>query len=294
MVGPPLGHAGPSRFWLKGAASRDGGALSGLIQAAVERADQATEDELMLASLVGDRDDFVIDLRDGTRTRSYLRMEPGLVDGRFDHLPGAGRWFRAKRRLLDISIAIVCLIVFAPVMVGVAIAIKLESTGPVFFQQERVGRNGRIFKCLKFRSMHSDSARRLRVLLETDSDFRATWIRDQKVENDPRITRVGRFIRTTSLDELPQFVNVLRADMSFIGPRPVLPAETLRYADGIQEVLTVRPGMTGLWQVSGRNLLSYQERVELDRRYVREQSLRLDVSIICRTAVCAVSGYGAS
>lgn len=252
------------------------------------------DDELLLASLVGDRDDFVIDLRDGQKVRSYLRMEPREVDGRFDHLPGSRMGLRVVRRMLDVLSASAALLLAAPLMVGVAVAIKLESRGPMFFRQERVGRNGKIFTCLKFRSMHVDADERLKDLLSEGGQFREEWLRDQKASNDPRITRVGRFVRKTSLDELPQFLNVLRGDMSFIGPRPVLPAETLRYGDDILEVLTVRPGITGLWQVSGRNSLTYEKRVALDLTYVRTQSLPLDALVMVKTLGGVITQDGAS
>lgn len=243
-------------------------------------------DRAIAAALLADRDDFVIDLREAGRTRSYLRNHEAAVAQHSTSL-------RATRRTLDIATAGLALVIASPLFLIVGLASKLSSRGPVFFVQERVGRNGKIFRCYKFRSMRPDADKRLKQLLQTDIEFREAWMQDQKVNKDPRITSMGRFLRKTSLDEIPQLINVLKGDMSIIGPRPVVPEETVRYGDAMATVLSVRPGITGLWQVSGRNNLSYPERVALDLRYVDEQSLRLDSRVLVKTVFSVATGKGA-
>jgi undecaprenyl-phosphate galactose phosphotransferase len=157
-----------------------------------------------------------------------------------------------------------------------------------------VGRNGEEFKCYKFRSMVTNSDEVLKHLLDTDPDARAEWNRDFKLKNDPRITRVGRFIRKTSLDELPQLWNVLCGDMSVVGPRPVVRQELDRYYAAAREhYLSVPPGLTGLWQVSGRNDMDYDERVQLDRQYVDNWNVWTDFTIVMRTVGVMVGRKGA-
>jgi lipopolysaccharide/colanic/teichoic acid biosynthesis glycosyltransferase len=146
-----------------------------------------------------------------------------------------------------------------------------------------VGRDYRSFGCIKFRTMRRDADRILSRLLSESPDLQEEFRNDFKLRNDPRITRLGRFLRRSSLDELPQFLNVLRGEMSLVGPRPIVRHELPRYGDRMEEVLAVRPGLTGLWQVSGRNNLSYDERVALDLRYARHRSVWMDLSIIART-----------
>lgn len=233
------------------------------------------------------RDEFVIDLRFDGRVESYLRQSAAT--------PAAGSpALRFVRRALDIGTALAALIITTPLFVVVAVCSKLFDEGAVFFTQERVGRGGKLFRCYKFRTMHADAAERLDELLSTNGDFRSQWERDQKVPNDPRITRIGGFLRKTSLDELPQLMNVLKGDMSIIGPRPIVPEETIRYGDAMPTVLSVRPGITGLWQVSGRNALPYPERVQLDLRYIDEQSLKLDSIVLLKTVATVATGRGAS
>ena len=242
--------------------------------------------ELVAAALFGHRDDFVVDLRVEGRETSYLRgLEPGQ--------PTGSPALRATRRVLDIVTASVALVLTAPVFLVVGLFAGLLTKGPVFYAQERVGRNGRIFRCLKFRSMYPDADERLAHLLQTDSVFREQWLRDHKADNDPRITRLGKLLRKTSLDELPQLINVVKGDMSIIGPRPVIPGETVRYGEALPIVLSVRPGITGLWQVSGRNHLPYPERIALDLRYIERQSLLLDAQILSKTVTSVATGYGA-
>ena len=189
--------------------------------------------------------------------------------------------------------AALLLLVFSPLLLLVCALIWERDGGPVIFAHFRVGRNGRLFRCLKFRSMYRDSAQMLADLLRDDPAAQAEWARDQKLCNDPRITPVGRFLRKTSLDELPQLFNVLRGEMSLVGPRPITTDELDRYGRQRWHYLEVRPGITGLWQVSGRNDLSYEQRVVLDRRYVESRSLGLDLRILWRTVRVVLTGYGA-
>ena len=190
---------------------------------------------------------------------------------------------RVLKRSGDIVFSLLVLSLGAPVFVALAVMVKLSSRGPVFYVQQRVGRDYRSFGCIKFRTMRRDADRILSRLLAESPDLQEEFRNDFKLRNDPRITRIGRFLRRSSLDELPQFVNVLRGEMSVVGPRPIVRQELPRYGDRMEEVLAVRPGLTGLWQVSGRNNLSYDERVALDLRYARHRGFWLDLQIIVRT-----------
>ncbi|MFN9502991.1 MAG: sugar transferase [Rubrivivax sp.] len=190
-------------------------------------------------------------------------------------------------------VALFLVLVLSPVLLAVVLAIRITDPGPVFFGHYRVGRGGRLIKVLKFRSMRVDAQQRLAELLASDVQARAEWERDFKLSNDPRVTRTGRFLRRSSLDELPQLFNVLKGEMRLVGPRPITAQELRRYGSARWHYLSVTPGVTGLWQVSGRNELSYAERVELDRYYVDNRSLLLDASILCRTVLVVTTGRGA-
>jgi len=178
-------------------------------------------------------------------------------------------------------------------MAVIAILIRLDSRGPAIFSQERVGRNGRVFRCFKFRTMYEDADDILASLLAANPELRERWEQYWKLENDPRITRIGRFLRRTSLDELPQIFNVLRAEMSLVGPRPYLPREQELLNDSSEIIHSVKPGITGLWQVSGRNSLIYAYRVGLDSWYVRNWNLWLDIVIILKTIRIVIMREGA-
>jgi Undecaprenyl-phosphate galactose phosphotransferase WbaP len=198
------------------------------------------------------------------------------------------------KRAFDLISVVVILTLFSWVILIIVAAIKWSSPGPIVFGHLRVGRSGKAFKCYKFRSMVPNAQEVLRELLERDSDARAEWERDFKLRNDPRVTRIGAFIRKTSLDELPQLWNVLRGEMSIVGPRPVVRRELgLYYGTGRRHYLSVRPGLTGLWQVSGRNDIGYRERVELDRRYVQTWSVFLDFKIVMKTVGVIFARRGA-
>lgn len=197
-------------------------------------------------------------------------------------------------RMLEVVIALVSLIVLAPVMLLIALAIGAQDGGSPIFVHYRLGRGGVLFPCLKFRSMVVDSQARLAALLASDPAAAAEWARDQKLRDDPRITRLGQWLRKTSLDELPQLFNVLVGQMSLVGPRPIVESEVWRYGRYFQHYCSVRPGITGLWQVSGRNDLSYRRRVVLDTVYARTRSLAVDLAIMLRTVPAMLSGRGSS
>ncbi|PNU04795.1 sugar transferase [Novosphingobium guangzhouense] len=195
-------------------------------------------------------------------------------------------------RPIDIALSLALLVLFLPVLILIAMAVWLDDRGPVIFAQRRVGRNGRMFRCLKFRSMRVDAQQVLGAMLREDAALRALWERDHKLPRDPRITRLGRYLRLTSLDELPQLVNVLRGDMSIVGPRPIVEAEVPRYGRYIHHYYAVRPGLTGLWQVSGRSSVTYRRRVAADVTYIRARTLTFDARILFATIPAVVLGRG--
>lgn len=184
------------------------------------------------------------------------------------------------------------LLVF-PLFLLIAILIRIDSPGPIFYGQTRIGQNGQRFKAWKFRSMVVNADKVLKDYLAAHPEMKQDWENNQKLRNDPRVTRVGRFLRQTSLDELPQLWNILRGEMSLVGPRPIIDEEVEKYGDKFSLYTKVTPGLTGLWQVSGRNNLSYEERVSLDAYYVRNWSVWLDVYILIRTIWVVISGEGA-
>ena len=195
-------------------------------------------------------------------------------------------------RILDVLGVCFLLICFAPLMALVALSIYVSDPGPVIFRQKRIGRDGKLFTCLKFRTMAIDAEERLDALLQSNPEARAEWERDHKLRNDPRIVGVGKFLRKSSLDELPQLFNVLRGDMSLVGPRPIVPDEARRYGRYLNDYCQVRPGLTGLWQISGRNDVSYRRRVAFDVLYVRHASASFDVKILLFTVPCVLLSKG--
>ncbi|MBC7955829.1 MAG: sugar transferase [Cytophagales bacterium] len=195
--------------------------------------------------------------------------------------------------LLNQSAALILLVLLSPLMLLVAWLTWKRDGAPIFFAHYRVGLNGKLFRCLKFRTMYRESEQMLADLLRENAQAREEWQRDQKLSNDPRITPVGHFLRRTSLDELPQLFNVLRGEMVLVGPRPITVTELTRYGRVRWHYLSVRPGITGLWQVSGRNDTSYEERVELDRSYVEQRSILLDLHILFKTVGVVLSRDGA-
>ncbi|MFD1157691.1 sugar transferase [Roseovarius aestuarii] len=196
------------------------------------------------------------------------------------------------KRCLDLIVALGALILLSPLFLLVTGAIKLTSTGPVFYGHKRVGFGGRTFRCWKFRSMITDGDATLDAYLATRPDERLEWERNRKLKNDPRITRLGGVMREYSIDELPQLLNVILGDMSIVGPRPVVWHELAGYGTSIRHYLRTRPGITGLWQVSGRSDVSFDQRVQLDTHYVTRWSLLLDCLIIFWTIPCVISAKG--
>lgn len=206
---------------------------------------------------------------------------------------GRARWRESLAWRLNQAVALLLLVLLSPLMLGIACLVWRRDGAPVFFAHYRVGLDGRLFRCLKFRTMRRDAEQRLADLLAREPAARAEWARDQKLTHDPRVTPVGRFLRRSSLDELPQLINVLRGEMSLVGPRPVTVGELTRYGAVRWHYLSVRPGITGLWQVSGRNNTTYAERVALDRRYVEKRSVLMDMHILVKTARVVVERDGA-
>jgi undecaprenyl-phosphate galactose phosphotransferase len=187
---------------------------------------------------------------------------------------------------------VLALIFLSPLLLAVAAFVRADG-GPVFYGQTRIGRGGRRFRCLKFRTMAIDAERQLQALLASDPVAAREWAETQKLTLDPRVTAIGALLRRTSLDELPQLLNVLRGEMSLVGPRPIIDDEVARYAADIATYCAVRPGLTGLWQVSGRSQTSYARRVQLDVSYVRNWSLLRDLSILLRTVPAVLLRRGA-
>ncbi|OOY11243.1 hypothetical protein BMG00_16070 [Thioclava marina] len=198
-------------------------------------------------------------------------------------LPSGSVYERFGKRPVDISCAAFLLMLSAPLMVAITLGLMLTGGTPVFAHR-RVGRDGISFRCYKFRTMRKDSSRVLRFVLRTDPAAAEEWAGAQKLLDDPRVTRIGLFLRKTSLDELPQLFNVLRGDMSMVGPRPVTDRELPRYGRFLQAYLAVRPGVTGLWQVHGRGTTLFSERVEMDVAYIRKIRLFTDLKLMFQTA----------
>ena len=194
---------------------------------------------------------------------------------------------------VELAGTVLLLVVLAPLFLVLALLVKASSPGPVLFRQKRIGRDRRLFHCLKFRTMYQNAEQRLSDMLANDDALRAEWLKYARIPNDPRATRPGRFLRRFSLDELPQLWNVLRGEMALVGPRPYLPVESDRIGESLDTIVRVRPGMTGLWQVSGRTSLPFKERLTLDEYYIRNWSLWMDFSIVLRTLRAVVGARGA-
>jgi lipopolysaccharide/colanic/teichoic acid biosynthesis glycosyltransferase len=187
------------------------------------------------------------------------------------------------KRLFDVVFSLSVLILFLPVYLLLALLIAISSPGPIFYIQERVGRDYKLFGCLKFRTMVENADEMLGDIMSTSPQLREEFEDNFKLKKDPRITGIGKFLRLTSLDEFPQFWNVLKGDMSVVGPRPLVPEELHKYGHHMDKVLTIRPGITGLWQVSGRNDIPYPLRVQMDVYYVNFRNFWLDLWLIVKT-----------
>ncbi|TGY42345.1 sugar transferase [Clostridium sartagoforme] len=187
--------------------------------------------------------------------------------------------YNATKRLMDILLSLLGLIIVSPILLIVAILIKLESSGPIIFSQKRVGLNGKEFNMFKFRSM-VQNAEELKEKLQKQNEMSGPMF---KMKEDPRVTKVGRFIRKTSIDELPQLINILKGEMSLVGPRPSLPKEVAKFEPWMLERLNVKPGLTCYWQVSGRNNIDFEDWMKLDIKYVKDRNLGLDIKLIFKT-----------
>lgn len=199
---------------------------------------------------------------------------------------------RAVRRVIDVVIASLLCLALLPVFGLIAIYLRLLEPGPIFFAHRRIGLDGKPFDCLKFRTMCTDADLRLAHLLATDEKIQREWADSQKLLHDPRVTRFGQILRNTSLDELPQLINVLRGEMSLVGPRPIVAEELDRYGRYAAVYASVKPGLTGLWQVSRNSKTTYQRRVATDVYYVRHQSLAFDFRILLATLPAVLFGQG--
>ena len=200
---------------------------------------------------------------------------------------------RFIKRLFDVTVSVVLLPVLLPFIAIVGLIIRLETPGSAIYAHDRIGRNGRIFKCYKFRTMRRDAEEKLREMLESSKALRKEWENSWKLRDDPRVTKIGRFLRKSSLDELPQIFNVIKGEMSLVGPRPYLPRERSEIEDNFRVISSAKPGITGLWQVSGRSNTNYKYRVKLDAWYVMNWSLWLDVTIIFKTIRVVLKADGA-
>lgn len=202
------------------------------------------------------------------------------------HTPG--------KRIFDIVFCVLLIMLCLPLGLLIALAIRFFSAGKAIYSHERVGRGGKLFRCYKFRTMYADADDRLAELLSQDAALRHEWETTRKLKKDPRVTPLGAFLRKTSLDELPQFWNVLRGDLSIVGPRPVVFEEVVGHlGEKASKILSVRPGLTCIWQVSGRSDVSYSKRIELDEAYVDNRSFVLDLKLIFKTIPSILSSKGA-
>jgi undecaprenyl-phosphate galactose phosphotransferase len=199
---------------------------------------------------------------------------------------------RFIKRTFDIVVSLLTLVALSPLFIAIVLMVRKDG-GPAVYSHKRLGMNGKAFACLKFRSMIVNSDEVMHQYLEENPDAEAEWLNTRKLRHDPRVTRIGSFLRKCSLDELPQLINVLKGEMSIVGPRPIVVAETDKYDSDIVDYYRVRPGLTGLWQVSGRNNVSYGQRVRMDSWYVRNWSLWHDVMIICKTFPVLLKRVGA-
>ena len=197
------------------------------------------------------------------------------------------------KRVFDFCLGLLLLPIILPILALLMIAVKISSSGPAIYKSDRMGRDGKKFKIYKIRTMWSDASERLQSLLNSNPQLRSEWEKDQKLKSDPRITPIGKILRTLSLDELPQIFNILKGEMSFVGPRPIVESEIIKYGPHFKDYKQVRPGLTGLWQVSGRNDVMYAQRIKLDSHYARSISLILDTKIFLKTLLVVLFRKGA-
>jgi Undecaprenyl-phosphate galactose phosphotransferase WbaP len=202
-------------------------------------------------------------------------------------------WNLEFKRFMDLAIVIIGGLVILPFLLVIALLIKISSRGPVLYRHKRLGINGKYFYAYKFRSMVADSQERLEKLLESNPELKREWEKNHKLARDPRVTGIGRFMRRTSIDEFPQLINILKGEMSLVGPRPIVDEEVAKYGEDYTQIFSVKPGLTGLSQVSGRSDTNYQERVAYDTYYIQSWSGWLDLWVIFKTFGAVVQGRGA-
>lgn len=198
--------------------------------------------------------------------------------------------YKVVKRITDIIGGIIGLILLSPVFLILAICIKIDSKGPVIFAHKRIGKNGKEFNMYKFRSMYKNAEE---MIENFNEEQKIEWQENFKLENDPRITKVGKFLRKTSLDELPQILNIIKGDLSIIGPRPIVDEELKKYGDNKEKFLSITPGLTGYWQANGRSNTTYEERMQMELYYIDNQSLLLDIKIFFKTIVSVIKKEGA-
>ena len=207
-----------------------------------------------------------------------------------DNMEIKGKIYRGFKRITDIVLGCVGLVLLSPVFLILAICIKIDSKGPVIFAHKRIGKNGKEFDMYKFRSMYENAEELIEKFSE---EQKREWQENFKLENDPRITKMGNFLRRTSLDELPQIVNIIKGDLSIIGPRPVIDEELEKYGKNKDKFLSITPGLTGYWQANGRSNTTYEERMQMELYYIDNQSLLLDIKIFFKTIVSVLKKEGA-
>jgi exopolysaccharide biosynthesis polyprenyl glycosylphosphotransferase len=246
--------------------------------------------------LVGNPEFVLRAMREVVAEKRSRRAPERIAKGRFRSAYRRMRWALQGhitpflKRSLDVVVAGSALLAASPVFILTALAIRLNSPGPIFFSQQRVGYRGREFRFWKFRSMYTDAeARKAELQVMNEMDGGVLF----KMKNDPRITPVGRFIRRFSIDELPQLWNVLRGDMALVGPRPALPAEVEQYSIAQRQRLMARPGITCIWQISGRSNIPFDQQVEMDKEYIHKSTLKTDIKLLIKTVPAVLSGDGA-
>ena len=207
-----------------------------------------------------------------------------------DNMEIKGKIYRGFKRIVDVVLGCIGLVLLSPVFLILAICIKIDSKGPVIFAHKRIGKNGKEFNMYKFRSMYENAEEMIENFSE---EQKREWQENFKLENDPRITKVGKFLRKTSLDELPQIVNIIKGDLSIIGPRPIVDEELEKYGENKEKFLSITPGLTGYWQANGRSNTTYEERMQMELYYIDNQSLLLDIKIFFKTIVSVIKKEGA-
>ena len=200
--------------------------------------------------------------------------------------------YRVLKRLFDLLFSLFLIIFLIPLFFIIGILIRVNSKGDIIYSQKRIGKNNKTFACYKFRTMHPQAKYLLKKILQNNQTLKKEFENTRKITNDPRITNIGKFLRFTSLDELPQIFNVLKGEMSFIGPRPIVKSEIKKYGKNFEKAFSVKPGISGIWQVSGRNKLSYKKRIELDIIYSENISFLLDIKIFIKTIYIILFPYG--